>query len=123
MHYEGFVSRIFVLLEKSTMNYEGLFSMIFGLLEKGNMNYEGWFARIFVLFEKIRTVYGQDFMFDGKAEMVSCTMNVTYKGKPYNFVLKNGILIFFEINYPRIVSKQKKNVKVSATFRLRRAKQ
>ena len=40
----------------------------------------------------VRAVYGEDFLFDGKATVVSCTMETTIKNKPIKTDFRNGKL-------------------------------
>lgn len=41
---------------------------------------------------KVNSVYGEDFLFDGSAEMVSCTFITIIQGKPAEVTFKNGKL-------------------------------
>jgi len=54
-------------------------NLIFSKVEIGRMNV-------------VRAVYGEDFLFDGKANVVSCTMETTIKNKPIKTDFRNGKL-------------------------------
>ena len=54
-------------------------NLVFSKVEVGRMNV-------------VRAVYGEDFLFDGKANVVSCTMETTIKNKPIKTDFRNGKL-------------------------------
>jgi len=54
-------------------------NLIFSKVEIGRMNV-------------LRPVYGEDFLFDGEAKMLSCKIETAIKGKPVDATFKNGRL-------------------------------